>query len=231
MKSRVKMPTGIGSARRPNPAPPTTYPEVLTLPTQRTKSSTALTRFGVVTAAVALLTGSTISTATAADLDVRDKKRDAAAALDITRVTVSHSDQAVRVVVQVRDFAKMDSAAKVPTALGVHFDTKGDKTPDHLIKMDGMHVAAGSTRDWNQLRPNGADPWGDWTDCFPKDWETPLIKTRPGKDTVTFTAPRTCLGKPDKVRVAIQSYKPYRTDADQDWAPSARRYLASVALN
>lgn len=201
------------------------------MPTQRTKFNTALTRFGAVTAAVALLTGSTISTATAADdLDARDDKRDAAAALDITHVTVSHGDQAVRVVVQVRNFAKMDSAAKVPTALGVHFNTKGDKTPDHLVKMDGMHVAAGSTSDWNKLRPNGIDPWGDWTDCFPKGWDTPLIKARPGKNTVIFSAPRTCLGKPNEVRVAVQSYKPYRSNAAPDWAPKARRYLPSVIL-
>lgn len=36
--------------------------------------------------------------------------------------------------------------------------------------IDGMHVAAGSTRDWNRVRPNGVDPWGDWGDWVPDGW-------------------------------------------------------------
>jgi hypothetical protein len=124
----------------------------------------------------------------------------------------------------------MDSAARVGTAVGVHFDTRGGRKPNHLIKIDGMHVAAGSTRDWNKLRPNGFDPWGDWSTCFPSGWTKPLIEAKPARNQLVFNAPRACLGKPDSVRVAVQSYAPYRSSVTADWAKGPRRYLPSVQL-
>ncbi|GGO73365.1 hypothetical protein GCM10012276_18770 [Nocardioides deserti] len=165
-----------------------------------------------------------------ADLAAGDAKKDAHPALDITRVEVFHSRQAVKVLVRVRDYAGMDSGAKVATALGVHFDTRGNGKPEHLIKIDGMHIAAGSTSDWNRMRPNGIDPWGDWTDCYPDGWDKPLIRSKPQKDKVVFLAPRTCLGDPNSVRVAVQSYKPYRSKTKADWARGVRRYIGSVEL-
>jgi hypothetical protein len=174
----------------------------------------------------------TVSPAAAlTDTTMVDARRDAHRALDITRVEVSHSVRAVRVVVSVRDYAGMDSGARVATALGVHFDTAGDRKPEHLIKIDGMHTAAGSTRDWNRLRPNGMDPWGDWIDCVPSDWERPFIRPRPAENKVVFNAPRNCLRNPSSLRVAVQSYKPYRVDATPDWAVGWRRYSQRVTLN
>lgn len=157
------------------------------------------------------------------DSSARDPKGDAHRALDIVRLEVSHTSQALRVVVQVRDYASMETPG-VGTAVGVHFDTRGDGKPDHLMRIEGMHTAAGSTRGWNELRPNGLDPWGDWIDCFPDGWEYPLIESRARKNQVIFMAPMTCLGDPESVRVAVQSYKPYRTRVRSDWVTGVRRY-------
>lgn len=163
------------------------------------------------------------------DVAVRDVAHDAHRALDITRVEVSQTARAVKVVVKVRDYVGMDSGARVPTALGVHFDTKGDRKPEHLIRIDGMHVAAGSTRDWNKMRSNGFDPWGDWTDCFPRDWTKPFVRSRPADDKVVFNAPRSCLRTSASLRVAVQSYKPYGSKVTADWARGTRRYLPRLS--
>jgi hypothetical protein len=177
-----------------------------------------------------LLAGGMHAASASEDLNVPDARRDAHRAIDITRVVVSHTSRAVRVVVTVRDFVAMDSGARVPTALGVHFDTRGTRKPNHLIKIDGMHVAAGSTWDWNKLRSNGMDPWGDWGDCFPRDWDKPLIRSMPKRNKVAVVAPRRCLGDPGSVRVAVQSYRPYRSDLRQDWAKGRKNYLPRVQL-
>ena len=84
---------------------------------------------------------------------------------------VSHSADAIEVTVKVRRWAAMDSASRVPTQVGVHFDTRGDRKPDHLVRIDGFHYVARSTRGWNQLRPNGMDPYGDLLRCFPAGLE------------------------------------------------------------
>jgi hypothetical protein len=178
-----------------------------------------------------LLVAAGVAPANAADgVSAKDPRGDGHKALDIVRVDVSHTQRLVKVVVTVRDFAHMDSAARVGTAVGVHFDTRGDRKPNHLIKVDGMHVAAGSTRDWNKLRSNGFDPWGDWSACFPSGWTKPLIKARPTRDQLVFNAPRSCLGRPGSVRVAVQSYKPYRSGVQADWVKGPRRYLPRVQL-
>lgn len=166
-----------------------------------------------------------------ADIIEWDARRDAHQALDITRVSVFHSASTVRVVVRMRDFARMDSQAPVATAVGVHFDTDAESKPDHLVKVDGMHTAAGSTTGWNKLRPNGVDPWGDWNECVPDDWDQGFITTRPRRNEVVFNAPVACLGDPPSVRVAVQSYRPYGSRAATDWAPGVRRYLARVILD
>ena len=119
----------------------------------------------------------------------------------------------------------------VGTAAGVHFDTRGDGKPDHLIRIEGMHTAAGSTRGWNELRPNGLDPWGDWIDCFPDGWEHPLIESRARRNQVIFMAPLSCLGDPESVRVAVQSYKPYRTRVRSDWVTGLRRYALRLSMS
>lgn len=160
----------------------------------------------------------------AVDQAVRDP-RDAHPALDIRKVEVTHNDKLVKLVVSVRDFARMDSAASVPTSLGVHFDVSGDAEPEHLIRIDGFHYVAGSTSGWNSLNYNGMDPFGDWTDCYPNGWDKPLIQPRPASNKVVFRAPRTCLGDAGSVRVSVQSYKPYEETAKTDWVRGVRRYL------
>ncbi len=134
-------------------------------------------------------------------------------------------------IVTVRDFVRADSNAPVATMLGVHFDTKGNRNPNHLIKIDGMHVAAGSTWNWNRLRPNGIDPWGDWWTCVPGGWDKPFIRALPRANKVVFLAPRSCLGDRGWVRVAVQSYKPYGTRFRDDWAKGKRAYLPRIRLN
>lgn len=158
----------------------------------------------------------------------RDARGDAHRALDITRVDVSHSDQALKVVVQVRDYASMETPG-VGTAVGVHFDTRGNGQPDHLVRIEGMHAVAGSTRGWNELRPNGLDPWGDWIDCFPDGWNQPVIASRPARNQVVVTAPWSCLSEPDSVRVAVQSYKPYRSRVASDWVAGVRQYALELS--
>lgn len=162
------------------------------------------------------------------ELSARDARGDGHRALDITRVDVSRSINALKVVVQVRDYSSMETPG-VGTAVGVHFDTQGNGEPDHLVRIEGMHAAAGSTRGWNELRPNGLDPWGDWLDCFPQGWDHPVIKSRPAKNQVVVTAPWSCLGDPDSVRVAVQSYKPYRSRITSDWLAGVRRYAIELS--
>lgn len=168
------------------------------------------------------------SSSAGVELSARDQRGDAHRALDITRVDVSRTDQALRVAITVRDYASMETRG-VGTAVGVHFDTRGDGKPDHLVRIEGMHAAAGSTRGWNQLRPNGLDPWGDWLDCFPDGWDQPVIASRPAKNQVVVTAPWSCLGDPDSVRIAVQSYKPYRTRVTSDWVEGVRRYALELS--
>ena len=181
-------------------------------------------------AAAVLLSSALLPMASASarvDLSARDARGDAHRALDIIRVDISRSDQALKVVVQVRDYASMGTPG-VGTAVGVHFDTHGNGQPDHLVRIEGMHAAAGSTRGWNELRPNGLDPWGDWLDCFPDEWDHPVIESRPAKNQVVVTAPWSCLRDPDSVRIAAQSYKPYRTRVTSDWVVGVRRYAVDL---
>lgn len=184
----------------------------------------------IAVAAAALVAGALSPPASASvgvELSARDQRGDAHRALDITRVDVSRTNQALRVAVTVRDYASMETGG-VGTAVGVHFDTRGDGKPDHLVRIEGMHAAAGSTRGWNELRPNGLDPWGDWIDCFPDGWDQPVIASRPAKNEVVVTAPWSCLGDPDSVRIAVQSYKPYRTRVTSDWMEDVRRYAVEM---
>lgn len=193
----------------------------------RSKTAAAATATAMVVAGLLL----PLSPASAlVDSTARDSKGDAHRALDVVRLDVSHTHQALRVVVQVRDYASMETPG-IGTAVGVHFDTRGDGKPDHLMRIEGMHTAAGSTRGWNELRPNGLDPWGDWIDCFPDGWEYPLIESRARKNQVIFMAPMSCLGDPESVRVAVQSYKPYRTRVRSDWVTGVRRYALRLNLS
>lgn len=193
---------------------------------------TVRVRLGVAVSAAAALLAAVLppiaSASAQVELSARDARGDAHRALDITRVDASRNRQALKVVVQVRDYASMDTPG-VGTAVGVHFDTQGDGQPDHLVRIEGMHAAAGSTRGWNELRPNGLDPWGDWIDCFPDGWDHPVIESRPAKNQVVVTAPWSCLGDPDSVRIAIQSYKPYRTRVTSDWVVGVRRYAVELS--
>lgn len=183
-----------------------------------------------VVAAVALIASASPAAAARIDTTMKDPRGDASPTLDITKVEVSHSADAVKVTVKVRRWAAMKSASRVPTQVGVHFDTRGDRRPDHLMRIGGFHYLTGSTRDWNELRPNGLDPYGDWLRCFPAGWNKPLIQPRPAKNLLVFNAPRKCLGNPSSVRVAVQSYKPYRSKVTPDWVGTPRSYSERVAL-
>jgi hypothetical protein len=163
-------------------------------------------------------------------LTVVDGKGDAPSALDVRRVVVRHTTDTFTVVVHVQRYVGMDSGARIGTAVGVHFKTEANRKPDHLIRIEGMHTAAGSTTDWNQLRPNGLDPWGDWLDCFPEGWSKPLIRVNAAKDKLIFKAPIACLEEPESVRVAVQSYKPFRSEVTPDWVIGVRSYLPKVVL-
>lgn len=160
---------------------------------------------------------------------VQDRRGDAAAPLDILAVAVTHTRKVVKVTVKVRDYVYIDTPAPLASAVGVHFDIKGDRRPDHLIRMEGFHFSAGSTKGWNRLRPNGFDPWGDWFHC-PEASDSKLISTRPKKNLIVFRAPRACLGNPSSVRVAVQSYRPLESNARTDWAKGKKRYSKRLGL-
>lgn len=179
-----------------------------------------------------LLCGSllSVSPATAAPRVVaQDATGDAHPNLDIQRVLVSVGPRAVVVKVKVRRLGLPDSR-RLTSEIGVHFDTGGPRRPNHLVRIDGMHWSAGSTRNWNALRPNGVDPWGDWRSCFPARWRRPLIRMAPRFRQVIFTAPRACLRHPRRVRVAVQSYRPYRANVRADWFRNARAYTRWIRL-
>jgi hypothetical protein len=183
---------------------------------------------------VATILGLTVAVAepatagAAPDIVQQDARRDAHPALDVVRVTVSHDDDSVKVVVRVRDLVPMDSAAKVSTAVGVHFDTSPDAGPEHLIRIKGGAILATPTWVWNGPDPVG--PWDYWWTCAPDGWDKPLVRPRPAVDSVVFHAPRSCLEDPDVIRVAVQSYRPYRTAVEPDWLAGPRRYTPWISL-
>jgi hypothetical protein len=164
----------------------------------------------------------------APDIVQRDSRRDAHPALDIVGVSVFHDDDSVKVVVRMRDYVPMDSAAKVPTAIGVHFDISGDRRPEHRIEAKGGTIHAGSTWDWNA--PNPVDPSGYWLDCEPDGWDKSLVRPRPAISSIVFNAPRSCLEDPDAIRVAVQSYRPVRSSVEPDWLTHTRRYTPWISL-
>lgn len=165
------------------------------------------------------------------DVQVADRRGDAHRVLDILWVKVTHSAAAVKVTVKLRGYAFIDSLAPVSTEVGVHFDTNGTRRPEHLLRMEGFHGGAGSTSGWNDLNSNGMDPWGDWLDCYPDGWSKPLIKPRPAKKQIVFTAPRTCLGDPSSVRVAVQTYDlTDRPGVKPDWLRGVKRYTKPITL-
>ena len=185
------------------------------------------------TGSVAAILGLTLAMAgpavasAAPDIVQRDAKRDAHPTLDVVRVTVSHNDDSVRVVVRVRDYVPMDSTSKVPTAIGVHFDTSGDRRPDHRIQFKDGTIFAGSTWDWNA--PNPVDPSGHWLDCEPDGWDKSLVRPRPAVSSMVYNAPRRCLQELD-IRVAIQSYRSSRSAVEPDWLAGRRRYTPWISL-
>ena len=164
----------------------------------------------------------------APDVVQRDARRDAHPALDVVRVAVSHDDDSVKVVVRVRNYVPEDSARRVSTAVGVHFDISGDSRPEHLIRLEGGAVLAGSTWEWNG--PNPMAPDGDWSDCGPDGWDRTLVRPRPSINSIVFNAPRGCLQDPDEIRVAVQSYRPPRSAAEPDWHQGPRRYTPWISL-
>lgn len=163
---------------------------------------------------------------------LRDVRGDAHPSLDVTRVRVRTTAQWVRVRVRLRDVVTAGGATSgVASEVGVHLDTGGDRRPEHLVRVDGFHAAAGSTRDWNRLRPNGVDPWGDWTDCVPSvDEGTALITVLSHSDTIVLSAPLSCLGAVDRVRVAVQSYATSGRRPRTDWLGGVRSYTRWVDL-
>lgn len=164
----------------------------------------------------------------APDLVQRDARRDAHPALDVVDVTVSRRAESVKVVVRVRDYVSMEPAARVPTAVGVHFDTSHDRRPEHLMQIRDGTVFAGSTWEWNV--PNPLAPEGDWRDCVPDDWGKPLVRPRPAASSIVFNAPLGCLEDPEDVRVAVQSHRPVGSAVEPDWLVATRRYTPWVPL-
>lgn len=162
---------------------------------------------------------------------LRDVRGDAHPSLDVTRVRVRATSGWLRVRVHLRDVvAPFATTSGVASQVGVHLDTGGDRRPEHLVRLDGFHAAAGSTRDWNRLRPNGVDPWGDWTDCVPSvDEGTALITVLSHSDTIVLSAPLSCLGAVDRVRVAVQSYATSGRPR-ADWLGGVRSYSRWVDL-
>ncbi|WP_127479404.1 hypothetical protein [Nocardioides pantholopis] len=160
---------------------------------------------------------------------LQDRRGDAAAPLDVLAVAITQTRKAVKVTVRVRDYVYIDTPAPLASAVGIHFDTKGTRRPDYLIRMEGFHFSAGSTSGWNRLRPNGLDPWGDWLHC-PEGSKSKLISPRPKTNQIVFRAPRACLGNPKSVRVAVQSYRPIGSKVRTDWVKGKKRYSKRLAL-
>lgn len=159
---------------------------------------------------------------------VTDRAGDASSWLDIRRVRLSAHPRMVRVAVKLSEVVPVGSERQ--TEVGVHFDTKGDKKPEHLMSIRGFHYMNGSTTTWNKLRPNGVDPYGDWVDCWPQGWTyDQTISLKPKKGLVIFRAPRSCLGDPKRVRVSVQTYSGYNIGKG-DWAVKKRFYTKRVRL-
>lgn len=193
-----------------------------------TRTPRWLGRPGLVIAALLVVTSLASAPPANAAPVISDRTGDAHPNLDIQRVRVLPGPRSIVVKVKVRRLGVPDSR-RLTSQVGVHFDTGGRRKPNHLVRIDGMHWAAGSTRTWNRLRPNGwGDPWGDWINCYPANWRRPLIRFNTRAKLVIFTAPRSCLRHPRRIRVAVQSYRSTRPHARGDWLRTPRSYTRWV---
>src|SRR5690606_12164262 len=84
------------------------------------------------------------------------------------------------------------------------------------------------------MNPNGVDPYGDWTDCYPDGFTyQDLVAFKPKKKKIgVIQAPRACLKNPKRVRVAVQTYRGYEAPKSEraDWAITKRTYTKRIRL-
>lgn len=190
-------------------------------------------------AGVLVLGGVTAGSSSAETVDrkrtqitVKDKRGDAHPGLDIQRVKVRNDGRYVVVRVKIRKLNAKPDNGRMQSSTGVHFDLGGDGRPEHLVALQSFHFYSGSTSDWNELRISDEefpDPYGDWTDCFPNK-PRKLVQSKPRRGELVFNAPKKCLGKPARLRVAVQTYRDPERRGRPDWARKARSYSRWLTL-
>ena len=161
---------------------------------KRNKLVHLLVATGVVASSLALTTGS----AQAATGSFRDRRGDAAAKVDITKVDLTYTAKRVSVRLHLRDFAGFRDTGN-GYEVWIDSSSTTDKRPDYKMALMSQELYAGRTSGWAMLPgripgTNFVDPYGG----IPIFWSGSRTH-----DYLNLAVPTTRINNPAKVRVAV----------------------------
>jgi len=174
---------------------------------------------GVVASTLVLATGS----AQAATVTFGDKRGDAAAKADITKIDVRYTSRRVAVRLHMRDFAGFRDGSNF-YEVWIDSSATTEKRPDYYMALMSQELYAGRTKGWDMLP--GRFPGTSWPDPYggiPIFWAGSQAH-----NYLDLAVPTRSIKTPARVRVSVKVHRWGRSGTSTDHWVSRHRFTPWV---